>query len=92
MNDKFVRARAIDFARKVRQEAGSEPEAQVRLAWRHGLGREPTENELQSAIAFIESQARGRSTGESIEADIQPLALADFCQAIFALNEFIYVD
>src|SRR5438445_13651582 len=60
LNDKFVRARAIDFARKVRQEAGSEPEAQVRFAWRHGLGREPTENELQSGIAFIESQARGR--------------------------------
>src|SRR5207253_8914710 len=48
LNDKFVRARATDFAQKVEKEAGTEPEAQVRLAWRLALGREPSTNELES--------------------------------------------
>src|SRR5204863_2487882 len=53
LNDKFVRARAIDFARKVCQAAVSEPEAQVRFAWRPGLGRQPSAAELESGTAFI---------------------------------------
>jgi hypothetical protein len=41
LNDKFVRARALDFAQKVENEAGAEPEAQVRLAWRLALDVNP---------------------------------------------------
>ena len=94
LNDKFVRARAIDFAQRVGQEASAEPEAQVRLAWRLALGREPSAGELESGTAFINTRLQQRSTREpgKPETDLQNLALADFCQAIFALNEFIYVD
>jgi hypothetical protein len=92
LNDKFVRALALEFAERVGKEAGTEREAQVRLAWRLALGREPSSGELQSGSAFIDAQARQRSTRESNKSDPQQLALADFCQAIFALNEFIYVD
>ncbi len=94
LNDKFVRARALDFAERVGKEAGPEPEAQVRLAWRLALGREPSNGELQSGTAFLNAQLRQRSAREPDEpkSDSQNLALADFCQAIFALNEFIYVD
>ena len=94
LNDQFVRARALDFAERVGKEAGTEPEAQVRLAWRLALGREPSSRELQSGSAFINAQARQRSAREpdKTESASQKLALADFCQAIFALNEFIYVD
>jgi len=94
LNDEFVRARATDFARKVENEAGAEPEAQVRLAWRLAVGREPSTNELESGTAFTNAQIRQRSTREpgKPNTSAQDLALADFCQAIFALNEFIYVD
>jgi len=94
LNDKFVRACAIDFAERVGQEAGAEPEAQVRLAWRLGLGREPSGAEVESGTAFINARLQQRSTRDpgKPETDLQNLALADFCQAIFALNEFIYVD
>jgi len=94
LNDKFVRARAIDFAQRVGQEASAEPEAQVRLAWRLALGREPSAGELELGTAFINARLQQRSTREpgKPEPDPQNLALADFCQAIFALNEFIYVD
>jgi Protein of unknown function (DUF1553)/Protein of unknown function (DUF1549) len=92
LNDKFVRARALDFAQRVEKEAGPEPEAQIRLAWRLALGREPSAAELNSGTAFLAAQLQQRSTRDAAGTETQPLALVDLCQAIFALNEFIYVD
>jgi hypothetical protein len=94
MNDKFVRARAVDFAQRVEIEAGSETEAQVRQAWRVALAREPSAGELRSGTAFVNSQIRQRSIRDPGKptTETRQIALADFCQAIFALNEFIYVD
>ena len=51
------------------------------------FGRPATEKERTKLNAFLDSQA-ARYKG----ADAQRKALADLCQAIFALNEFIYVD
>jgi len=92
LNDKFVRARAMDFAQRIGKEAGAE--TQVRLAWRLALGREPSATELEWATGFINAQLRQRSTRDSgrPKNELQTLALADFAQAVFALNEFIYVD
>jgi hypothetical protein len=92
LNDKFVRARAMDFAQRVEQDAGAELQAQIRLAWRLALGREPSRDELASATAFMNAQIRLRTTRDPVKPDTHQLALADLCQAIFALNEFIYVD
>ena len=105
LNDKFVRERARDFAERVMAQAEWKPDAQVRLAWRLALGRDPSAAELGAAVSFIESQL-GQSSGRESSADTaaasklstlnsQPptlRALTDFCQAIFAMNEFIYVD
>src|SRR5262249_39253432 len=94
LNDKFVRARATEFAQRVEKEAGARSDARVDLAWRLALGREPSAGELASAIAFINGQLQQRSIREPNKSndEAKQLALADFCQAIFALNEFIYVD
>lgn len=79
LNDRFVRARAEDFAHRLLRDAGPDPRAQVRLAWRLALGREPSPAELTFSLEYLGSQS-----GET--------ALANFCQAIFAFNEFVYVD
>jgi hypothetical protein len=94
LNDKFVRARALDFAQKVEKKAGAQIEAQCRLAWSLALGREPSTTELQSGTAFLDTQLQQHSTRDpgNPKTDAQNLALADLCQAIFAMNEFIYVD
>ncbi len=93
LNDGFVRTRAINFADRVVKEAGADPAAQARLAWRLGLGREPSASELESATAFLNAQLQKRASRQPDDKNtMQKLALADFCQAIFALNEFIYVD
>ena len=94
LNDSFVRARAVDFATRVRGEAGAKPENQIHLAWQLALGREPTLPELDLGTSFLETRIRQRTARiqDHPAADSHELALADFCQAIFALNEFIYVD
>lgn len=94
LNDRFVRARAMEFAERLEREAGSEIAAQIRLAWLIALGREPRAEELSSSEQFMEAQAAARSDREGSAAKTNParLALADFCQAVFALNEFVYID
>jgi hypothetical protein len=94
LNDRFIRARAEDFAHRLTKEAGAETAAQVRLAWRLALAREPSADELKSSTEFIQAQFSQRSTRDSSKPDddTRHRALTDFCQVLFAMNEFIYVD
>src|SRR5262249_31807189 len=94
LNDRFVRMRAEDFARRLANAAGDDTAAQVRLAWQLALAREPSAREAAAAATFVHEQSRQRAAREPgpSAADSPPLALTDLCQAIFALNEFIYVD
>jgi hypothetical protein len=93
LNDSIVRASATAFANRTLENAGARVEDQVRWAWLTALGREPTPAELQSSATFIRQQTTKRSARNADEqTNAAKLALADFCQAIFALNEFIYVD
>jgi hypothetical protein len=54
------------------------------------LNRRPSNYELQAAMQFIERQQNDYE--QSNTANAKSAALADFAQAVFALNEFIYVD
>src|SRR5947207_4235144 len=49
LNDRFIRARAVDFATRVENEAGRQTEAQVRRAWLLALAREPSADEMKSS-------------------------------------------
>lgn len=94
LNDTFIRGRAEEFARRLVREGGSETGGRVRLAWLLAFAREPASSELRSSMEFLEGQLNRRATRttETGVVDAGHLALADFCQAIFAMNEFIYVD
>jgi mono/diheme cytochrome c family protein len=79
MNSPQARQWALALARRVEKEANSSDPAQlVRRAYLLSLGRAPRESETRDAVEFIGSG--------------DPLALADFCQAVLALNEFVYVN
>ena len=91
LNDPFVRARSADFARRLREAAGPSPDAQVDLGYRLALGRSPGATERAAAIGFLDDQTRRRST-DPARGDASSMALADFCQTLFGLNEFLYVD
>src|SRR6202011_5235973 len=51
MNNSFVLRQARSFGERVRQEAGDEPEAQVRRAYRLAFGRQPTKEEADRAAS-----------------------------------------
>lgn len=94
LNDPFVRLRAGELAKRLQAEAGNESDAEVRLAFQLGIARQPDEAELEVTRLFLLEQAASRQQRDaklSIESANQ-LALTDFCQMLFALNEFVYVD
>jgi hypothetical protein len=94
LNDEFVRTRATDFAKRLLAEKDASSESCVDNAFRIALSRAPSDAERQSSIAFIERQMQRRQERDKkLSADENELrAMTDFCQAIFGLNEFIYVD
>jgi hypothetical protein len=94
LNDRFVRARALDFAERIAREAGGTREEEVRWAWELALGRKPSARELEAGVIFLDSQFEQRLSRDPGKPpnELKQLALADFCQSIFAFNEFIYVD
>jgi len=75
MNNNFVIQEAKFFAERLRREAGEDVKAQVDRGYRLALGRAPSEFERAKAVEFIRSSQDG---------------LAEFCQALFNLNEFVY--
>jgi hypothetical protein len=54
------------------------------------VGRGPDAEELSSAIAFLAVQEASYATEQ--KPDSAEMALADFCQVLFGLNEFVYVE
>ncbi len=81
LNNEFSVLRARALAAKVRHEAGDHTERQITVAMRRVLGRAPDDEERSAARAFF--QATSRET-ES--------ALIPYCQALFNLNEFLYLE
>ena len=93
LNDTFIRTRAGDFALRIAREADT-TKGQVDLAWRWAFGRPPSATELEGSVKFIEGQTRARPLRDDTmkDSEARRQALADFCQALFAANEFIYID
>jgi hypothetical protein len=90
LNNPHVRRYALKFARRLAPELARSPSAAVSQAYLAALSRLPDEIELADATAFVAAQARLHAASNGPKAD--ELALADFCQALFALNEFVYID
>jgi cytochrome c553 len=88
MNHPQVQAYAAGFAKRVASER-SVADA-VRRAYAMALARPPAGEELADAVAFVEEQARALAADGATDARERALAL--FCQALFGLNEFIYIE
>lgn len=94
LNDPFVRGRAIAFADRLLAETKDDDRAAIRRAFSLSLGREPTANELTVSLDFLKAQAdrrRGRER-KATNTETRRSTLADFCQSMMGLNEFLYVD
>ena len=93
LNDDFVRARAADFAQRL--IAGSSDDEQlVGLALKRTLSREPSALERAASLEFLTAQQKQRQarSPDKPAAEVRLAAVADYCQALFGLNEFLYID
>jgi hypothetical protein len=87
MNHPVVRGCAESLAKRV---AADKPANAVMNAYAVALGRKPSERELADSVAFLQEQTAAYQ--KDGKANAAHLALADFCQVLMGLNEFVYVD
>ncbi|MCC9605944.1 DUF1549 domain-containing protein [Blastopirellula sp. JC732] len=83
MNSPHTRSYAESFAASL--PSGS-VEERIAAAYQKAVQRNPTEQELKTAVAFVAAQTERDGAGG------EKGALVDLCQALFGLNEFIYID
>ena len=86
MNSPQGRQYATAFAAQL----PTEPEAAVTSAYRAAFGRSPTDRELSATASFLARQQELHK--QQGRRDASRLALTDLCQAIFSMNEFVYID
>ncbi len=82
MNNPHVRAAAYGLAKRAAGDGKATDAEVVTRAYTIALCREPTKDELADAVAFLKGH-----TGQARET-----ALADLCQVLFCLNEFLYAE
>jgi mono/diheme cytochrome c family protein len=90
MNSPHVRSYAQSFGAKLIPVAEKSVADAVTLGYQTAIGRTPDAQELRDSVAFIEGQTA--SYTEEKKPSPKQLALADFCQVLFGLNEFVYVE
>lgn len=98
MNSPFVRQQAARLA-ETTQDLGDE--LRIHRLWRRVLGREPSAQDVAEALQFLASYRTvlaSETPASSGMPESSPPPAPDariwlsYCQALFCLNEFIYVD
>jgi hypothetical protein len=90
MNSPHIRDSAHAFAGRLARWWEQGASAVVRQAFLTALARLPDAEEEAAATAFLEAQQR--SYAQDGKPQAEQLALADLCQVLFGLNEFLYLD
>ena len=84
LNQESNRQLAADFAVRVTQVAGTDRAQQITVTFQIAFCRDPDETERELAKAYLAEQSVSRP-------DAADAVLADFCQAVLNLNEFVYL-
>jgi len=103
MNSEFILQQALAFAHRLEKEAGTNPADRARLGWRLAFGRDPSAEQVGSAVKFLNDQTK--LLKGKIEPKVTPkgnvvphpatpeqAALAVWCQALLSGNAFLYVE
>ena len=93
LNEPFVRTLARDFADRLMNQHEDNLQI-VRGGYQLALSRAPSNDERDWALKFISEQMKQRQDRQTeLPSEIvRQLAITDFCQVLFSLNEFSYVD
>jgi hypothetical protein len=87
-NGEFAMRQSEHFAARLLKEAGSDPMAQIRHAYRLALAREPTSTETAAMLRFLKREREGSSSPD----DAVSASLVQMARVMFNLNEFIYPE
>jgi mono/diheme cytochrome c family protein len=90
MNNPQIHSYVKSFAKHLTSSAGQSLKKAVREGYQTALGREPTPEELADNVTFLKQQTTSYKTAGKRNG--RELALADFCQVLICLNEFVYVE
>ncbi|PQO38828.1 hypothetical protein C5Y96_02870 [Blastopirellula marina] len=89
LNSPFVVQQAESLSTLVSADPNATTEEKITQVFRRAFQRDPTQSELIQAVTLLdrlESESSGASDGKQMR------PWAAFCQALFASNEFRYVD
>ena len=87
MNGEQGRRQAEAFADRLHELSDSDA---IERGYWLALGRGPAESELQLAAQFLDQATATHASAGA--ADPRRQARSDFCQALFGMNEFVYVE
>lgn len=90
LNNANTRQYAKAFAKRIAPEPAADWATAIRAGYVTAVARQPTEDELADGVSFVTSQAASYTAAG--KPDARDLALADFCQVLLCLNEFVYVE
>ncbi len=88
LNSPMVRGCAEALANRVLRSS-KDVDASIKRAYQLALSRNPTDSERRTSREFIQAQLENYHSEDRDNPD--QLAWTDFCQALFCLNEFIYI-
>jgi hypothetical protein len=88
LNSEFAVRRGEDLARLLERECGGDASAKIRRGFLLTCGREPDSGERKAAVRFLTEQ-RLAYAGKP---DVEQRIWADFCQSLFGLNSFLYIE
>jgi len=90
LNNKQVHGYAASLAKKLLSGESVTDEQAIRRAYVMALARDVESDELNLSLGFVRQAAESYQAASKNNA--RELALADFCQVLLGLNEFIYID
>jgi hypothetical protein len=92
LNNRFVRDQAGHVARALVSDAQADDADRIRRAHVLALGRPPSAEETSEALAYVgEFAGRVQAAGRP-EPDARLAAWQSYCQTLYCLNEFLYLD
>jgi Protein of unknown function (DUF1553)/Protein of unknown function (DUF1549)/Planctomycete cytochrome C len=98
-NNEFVLMQARYFAERVMRDAGDGTEQQIQGLYRVALSRAPDQEELKSALSFVQKQReyhlkREPASGSeaSSTSGVELAALTDLAHVMLNSNEFVYIN
>ncbi len=89
MNDPFVKQQAELWARQL-IETESDPRGRIATMYEAAFARRPSTEEIDAAIAFLETQSA--THGDGVEFSNDRRVWADLCHVLFTLKEFTFVE